>query len=365
MILRFLLEKEFKQVTRDAFLPAMIVGFPTMMMLLLPWAANLEVENIHLSVVDRDRSPLSGQLVRALDASNYFRLVELPASFPLSLEGVAAGRSDVVLDIPPRFGNDLEREGRARVFIAPNSVNGTKGGLAAAYLSTILEGFAATLREGVPAAEAVEVMTLNRFNPRLEYKPFMVPALMVMLLMLLCGFLPALNIVGEKERGTIEQINVTPVGKFTFILAKLIPYWVIGFAILTYSFGLAYLFYGIAPAGSLGTIYLFAALFVLGIAGFGLIVSNHSATMQQAMFVMFFFLMLFVLMCGIFSPVESMPGWARAIAAFNPLKYFVQVTRAVYLKGSGVSDLTGQLLALGIFAVVMNAWAVWGYRKSR
>jgi ABC-2 type transport system permease protein len=364
--LRFLLEKEFKQLARHPFLRVMIVAFPTLMMLLLPWAANLEVKESRLGVVDRDRSPLSGRLLRHIEASGHFRVVDLPASFPRALDGVAADESDVLLDIPPRFGEALERGEPVRLFIAPNSVNGTRGGLAAVYLSAILADFPATARTITPPPPPpVEVITLHRFNPGLEYKPFMVPALMVMLMMMLCGFLPALNIVGEKESGTIEQVNVTPVGKFTFIAAKLIPYWLIGFAVLTFSFFLAYLFYGITPAGSLWTIYLFALLFVLGIAGFGLIVSNHSNTMQQAMFVMFFFLMIFILMSGFFSPVESMPAWARVIAAFNPLKYFVEVMRAVYLKGSGVADLTIQLLALSAFAALMTTWAVWSYRKSR
>ncbi|MDR0543914.1 MAG: ABC transporter permease [Odoribacteraceae bacterium] len=356
--LRFLLEKEFKMLLRHSFLPKIIIAFPTIMMLLLPWAADLDVRDVRLAVVDRDRSSLSGQLTRAVEASGHFRLVAFPADYLAALEGVASGTVDAVLDIPPRFGEELERGESARVFIAPNGVNGTKGGLAAAYLYAILADFPS------PRPSPVTVTTLHRFNPLLEYKPFMVPALMVMLVMLLCGFLPALNIVGEKESGTIEQVNVTPVSKLAFIASKLIPYWLIGFLVLSYCFLLAYLFYGIAPEGSFGTIYLFALLFGLGISGAGLIVSNHSSTMQQAMFVMFFFLMLFVLMSGFFSPVESMPDWAQWITAFNPLRYFVEVVRGVYLRGCGTSDLVDQLLALLAFAAIMNAWAVWSYRKS-
>ena len=363
--LRFLLEKEFKQFARHPFLPKMAVAFPTLMMLLLPWAADLEVKDTRVGVVDRARSPVSARLVNTLEASGYFRVTDLPGSYPLAVDGVTAGEVDLVLDIPPRFGADLERGDMPRVFIAPNSVNGTRGGLAAAYLAMILDEFPGTIsRLARPPRPAIEVTTLHRFNARLGYKPFMVPALVVMLMTLLCGFLPALNIVGEKESGSIEQVNVSPVGKFTFIAAKLIPYWAIGCVVLAYSFFLAYLFYGIVPVGSYGTIYLFALLFVLGIAGFGLIVSNHSKTMQQAMFVMFFFLLIFLLISGFFSPVGSMPAWARVIAACNPLKYFVEVTRAVYLKGSGVRDLMDHLVALSIFAVIMNAWAVWSYRKS-
>ena len=210
----------------------------------------------------------------------------------------------------------------------------------------------------------VEVIPQNKFNPHMDYKVFMVPALMVMLLTMLCGFMPALNIVAEKEAGTIEQINVTPVGKFTFILAKLIPYWSIGFFVLTLCFGLARLFYGLAPAGSIVTIYAAAGLFVLTISGFGLMISNNSDTMQQATFVMMFFMVILILLSGLFTPISSMPQWAQNITILNPLKYLMQVMRLVYLKGSPFSQLTVQFAALAIFAVVLNLWAVLSYRKS-
>ena len=191
----------------------------------------------------------------------------------------------------------------------------------------------------------------------------MVPALMVMLLTLICGFLPALNIVGEKEAGTIEQINVTPVGKFTFILAKLLPYWLIGFVVLTTCFILAWVLYGITPVGHFLIIYFFAVLFVLSMSGLGLVISNHSATMQQSMFVMWFCMLVLILMSGLFTPISSMPEWAQVITVFNPLKYLMQVMRMVYLKGSGMADLLPQLGALLAFALVLNIWAVKSFKK--
>ena len=192
----------------------------------------------------------------------------------------------------------------------------------------------------------------------------MIPALMVMLLTLICGFLPALNIVSEKEVGTIEQINVTPVPKFIFILAKLLPYWLIGFVVLTVCFILAWLIYGIVPVGHFLLIYFFAVLFVLVMSGFGLVISNYSATMQQSMFVMWFCLLVVILMSGLFTPISSMPEWAQLITIFNPLRYFMEVMRMIYLKGSGFFDLLPQLGILLLFAVVFNSWAVISYRKN-
>lgn len=366
-MLRYLLEKEFKQLVRNSFLPRLILFMPCMVMLILPWAASMEVNNINLCIVDSDRSPLAARLAQKAASSAYFRLVDVQSSYERAMEGIESGRTDMILEIPDGFESDLFREGGSRVLISANAVNGTKGGLGSSYLSAIVNGFAAEVRSetgGGASGPAIEIVPRNLFNPTMNYKLFMVPALMVMLLTLICGFLPALNVVGEKEAGTIEQINVTPVGKFQFIIAKLIPYWLIGFLVLTICFALARLIYGIAPAGSLLTVYIGAILFVLAVSGFGLVISNYSGTMQQAMFVMYFFLIVLILMSGLFTPVSSMPGWARTITTINPLKYFIQVMRLVYLKGSTISDLLPQFAALGGFALALNTWAVLSYRKS-
>jgi ABC-2 type transport system permease protein len=188
---------------------------------------------------------------------------------------------------------------------------------------------------------------------------------MLMLLTMLCGFLPALSIVAEKEAGTIEQINVTPVRRMDFILAKLIPYWAVGFVVMAVCMALAAAVYRLVPVGSVGVVFLFTGVYILVVSGMGLVVSNHSSTMQQAMFVMFFFVMILLLMSGLFTPVRSMPAWARAIAAANPLKYFIEVMRLVYLKGSGFSQLLPQLGVLGAFAAGFNLWAVVSYRKQK
>jgi ABC-2 type transport system permease protein len=192
----------------------------------------------------------------------------------------------------------------------------------------------------------------------------MIPALMIMILAIICGFLPALNIVGEKENGTIEQMNVTPVSKFKFIISKLIPHWVVGFVSLTICFVVARLFYNLIPAGSILTIYILASVFVLAFSGFGLVVSNYAKTLQQAMFMMFFFVLTFIFMSGLYTPVENMPQWAQIISHFSPLKYMIQVLRLVYLKGSGFTELLTQFFALSAFAIFFNGWAVISYRKS-
>ncbi len=369
-MIKFLLEKEFKQILRNPFLPKLIFIFPCVMLLIMPWAANFEIKNINLSIVDNDHTPYSQRLIQKVTSSNYFRLADVSANYPKALKSIELDKADIVLEIPANFERDLVREQAAKLMISANTVNGTKGGLGSSYLSGIINDFAADVRNQwiqtsrISAMPSIEIVSQNRFNLQMDYKVYMVPALMVMLLTMLCGFMPALNIVGEKEAGTMEQINVTPVSKFIFIFSKLLPYWIIGFIVLTIGFTIAYLVYGLVPEGHLSTIYLFATVYILTVSGLGLVISNHSNTMQQAMFVMYFFVLIFILMSGLFTPIDSMPDWAQNITAFNPLRYFMEVMRAVYLKGSGITELKHQMFILLAFAIVFNSWAVISYKKS-
>ena len=371
-MLKFLIEKEFKQIRRNSFLPKMILAMPLMMMLVFPWAANQEIKNVRLSVVDNDRSTCSERLVNKTVSSGYFKLADVSATNDMALKSIESGKADIILEIESDFERNMNNGEAGRVMISANSVNGMKGGLGSSYLSSILADYSGELTDeyggpysvATPEIPSFGVEPQYRFNPHLDYKVFMVPALMVMLLTMLCGFLPALNIVGEKESGTIEQMNVTPVKKPVFVLAKLIPYWVIGFVVLIICMGLGAAVYGIYPVGSLPTLFLFASVYILVVSGMGLVISNYSDTMQQAMFVMFFFMMILLLMSGLFTPVASMPRWAQIITTVNPLKYFIQVMRLVYLKGSGFAQMIPQFSALCGFALVLNTWAVLSYKKN-
>jgi ABC-2 type transport system permease protein len=190
-----------------------------------------------------------------------------------------------------------------------------------------------------------------------------VPGMLVLLLTMVGSNLTAINIVKEKEIGTIEQINVTPVKKFHFILGKLIPFWVLGLIVFTVGFIIARLFYGIVPVGSMATIYVFAAVYLFAVLGLGLLISTYANTQQQAMLISFFLMMIFVLMSGLYTSIDSMPEWARYITRANPVSYFIQVIRMVVLKGSGLADIKYQLLSITGFAVVLNGWAVLNYHK--
>jgi len=368
-MLKYLIEKEFKQLRRNSFLPRMIIFFPLMVLLFLPLAANFEVKNINLEVIDQDRSSLSARLIRKITASGYFRLAGVADNYGEAMTSMELNTSDALIVIPQGFESDLIREHRGEISISANAVNSTKGVLGTAYITAIISDFTEELNTEMngPAygfTPSMEIIPLYRFNPFLRYPVFMVPALMVMLLTMICGFLPALNIVGEKEKGTLEQINVTPVGRFTLILSKLIPYWIIGFVVMTLCLGIARIFYSLTPKGPLPVLYLFSYIFILGVSGFGLVISNYGKTLQQAMFMMFFFIITFIFLSGLYTPVSSMEPWARFLSLFVPLRYMMEVFRQIYLKGSHFSDLLIQFAALSGFAVFFNTWAVLSYRKK-
>jgi ABC-2 type transport system permease protein len=360
--LRYLLEKEFKQIRRDRFLPKIIFIIPVLQLAILPFAANFEMQNIRISVVDSDHSVYSQRLTEKIRSSGYFKLTDISPTYEEGLAAIEKDKSDILIEIPANFEKELRKEGKAQVLIAANAINGTKGGLGSSYLSTIIQNFNNESGYGVRTAGGIT--SQNLYNPHLNYKNYMVPGIMVFLLTLIGGFLSALNIVSEKEKGTIEQINVTPLSKSLFLLSKLIPFWIIGFMLLSIGMIIAWLIYGLIPAGSFGTIYLFAAIYLIAFTGFGLAISSISSNQQQAMFTAFFFIIIFALMSGLFTPVSSMPEWAQKLTLFNPLRYFIDVMRMVYLKGSRLSDLSAQFFVICLFAIFFNALAVIGYRKS-
>ena len=283
--LKFLIRKEFLQIRRNAFLPRLIVIFPIRMMCVMPWVMNMEVKNVIVDVVDNDRSTLSQHLVHSIEASNYFIFNGQRPTYQDALKDIEMSRAHIVVVIPQHFSRDVTQGKQPQVLIAANAVNGTKGAMGSAYLTQIVT---ANAKADIAALQS-RVSTLFLYNKGMNFKVFMIPALLAMVLMLMCGFLPTLNIVGEKEAGTIEQINVTPVSKWAFILAKLIPYWVIALFVIVVCLLLSWLIYGITCQGPLWLVFQLAMLLALFWSSFGLIISNYSETMQQAIFVMWFF----------------------------------------------------------------------------
>jgi ABC-2 type transport system permease protein len=367
--LKFILRKEFHQIFRDPSILRIILIMPVIQLLILPWAADFEIKNIKLAVVDHDHSEYSRQLINKVTASGYFILTDYSSSYEHSLEQIEKDNADLVLQIPDHFEKDLVKENEAKLFMAINAINGTKANLGGAYLRNIIQDYNKQVRTEwiqlpkFSSETQIEVTSSNWFNPLLNYKYFMVPGILVILLTMVGTNLTAINIVKEKEIGTIEQINVTPIKKYHFILGKLIPFWIMGMVVLTLGLLIARVAYGIIPAGSFLTIYVFAAVYLLAVLGLGLLISTYSANQQQSMLLSFFLMMIFILLGGLYTSIDSMPEWAKWITRFNPVSYFIEVMRMVVLKGSGLADIKNQLLAMGGFAVGFNVWAIISYRK--
>jgi ABC-2 type transport system permease protein len=367
--IRFLLEKEFRQIFRDKAILRIIFIMPMIQLLILPLAADYEMKNIKLSVVDHDHSSYSRQLVNKITASGYFQLNDYSASFSNAMQQIEKDHSDIILEIPTNFGKELIKDNEAKLFVAANAINGVKAGMGSAYLQNIIRDYNGQIRaEWIQFPRFspelnIEITSSNWFNPSQNYRIFMVPGILVILVTMVGAFLSSLNIVREKEIGTIEQINVTPVKKHHFILAKLIPFWILGMVVMSFGFVIAWLAYGIIPAGSFFTIYVFAALYLLAVLGLGLLISTYTANQQQAMLISFFLIMIFILLGGLYTSIDSMPEWAQWITRFNPVSYFIEVMRRVVLKGSGLADIKDQLLIMAAFALFLNGWAVVNYRK--
>ena len=337
MTLKYLLRKEFTQIRRNSFIPRLIIVFPIMVMCVLPWVMNMEVKNIVVDVVDNDRTTTSQRLVHEIEASRYFVFHGQQPDYASALGNIEHSEADMAVVIPRNYSHDLALGHMPQVLIAANAVNGTKGAMGSAYLSQIV------LSSVMPTAPAMKskIDTLFLYNEHLNYKLFMIPALFTIVLMLITGFLPTLNIVSEKETGTIEQINVTPVNKWFFILAKLVPYWLIAFFIITVCLVLAWAVYGITPVGRVAPISL-----------------------QQAVLVMWFFVVILLLLSGLFTPTRSMPQAAYLTTYVNPVCYFIEAMRTVFIRGGNLGSIAHQVLALSVIGLFMGCWAVLSYKKN-
>lgn len=374
---KYLIEKEFKQFFRDPGLPRMAVMFPILMILVFPFAVSMDIRNISLVVVDHSMSMESARLIETCTASGYFRLVTGCHSAAEAQKMMDDNKADAIITIDSGFGKDTGNSSGFPVGIKINTVNGTKGSLGSQYILSCIRKYlddsgsgqgtaagAAVQAAGTSAIPQIEVSEKYYFNEYMDYKLFMVPALIVIAITMITAFLPALNIVSEKETGTIEQINVTPVSKTAFIVCKMIPYWVIAFFILASCLLIAWAVFGYTCKGSILALFLFTTLDIVVTAGLGLLISNYSNNAQQAMFVIWFFAMIFMLMSGIFTPVSSMATWSQYVTYMLPTTYFVEILRSVCLKGSRFADLGFQFVMLASFAVVINVIAVVTYRKQ-
>ena len=368
--LKFLLRKEFLQIFRDILILRMIFALPVIQLIILPYAATYEIKNITLSVVDHDHSEYSRKLINNFTASGYFQLVDYSRTYNEALDQVEKDKADLIIEIPEGFESDLIRESETKVLLAANAISGQTAGLAVAYANTIVKDFNNEVRTQwiqqprLNAIPVIDITSSNWFNPQMNYKYFIVPGILALLVTLVGFLMTSLNIVKEKEVGTIEQLNVSPIKKYQFILSKLIPFWVLGLVVLTIGFIISYIIYGIYPAGSFWVGFLFAGIYLIALLGFGLLTSIYADTQQQAMFIAYFFMLIFILLGGLFSPIENMPNWAQYLTYVNPVRYLIEAMRMLVLKGSSFWDLRYHFLIVTGFAIVFNGLAIFKYKKT-
>lgn len=366
----YLLQKEFRQIFRNKTMLPMIFVIPIMQMLILVFAATYDIKRIDLVVVDKDMSSTSRELIAKFDGIPFFNVVKQELSEKLAEQNLLNEKGDAILIFPYNFERDLIHNDKSKIQLLVNAIESNTAQLIFSYSANIIGDFnKSNIAEwkGIPEFTPPTQIKISEnywYNPELDYKWFMAPGILAVLVTLIGMFLSGMNMVREKEIGTIEQLNVTPIKKHQFIICKLVPFWVIGLFDLALGLTIAWVVFDLPIVGSLFTLFFLAGVYLISVLGLGLFISTVTHTQQQVMFISFFFLMIFVLMGGIFTPVESMPDWAQTLNRLNPIYYFMRIMRMVVLKGSSFFDLIEEFISLLILGITFLSLAIWRYRKT-
>jgi ABC-2 type transport system permease protein len=341
---------------------------PMVQLLVLSFAATFEIKNTNLYIVDNDHSQLSRELTGKFRGSPFYTITGYTDDYKTAQQALELRKASQILVIPSKFEQDLHELDKAKVQVVTDAINGSAAALTSAYALSIIRDFNVRLLvETFPAVDLKDPIDIRYsfwYNPKLDYTTFMVPGILVLLITIIGLFLSGMNVVREKEIGTIEQINVTPIHKYEFIAGKLIPFWIISLFELAIGLTMAKLIFNIPMVGSIELIFGVAAVYLIAIMGLGLFISTLADTQQQSMFLSWFFMVIFILMSGLFTPIDSMPEWAKTINIINPIHYFIPVMRNVMLKGSTFADISKHFWALACYGFISISLAVWRYRKT-
>ena len=367
--LLYILQKEFIQIFRNKGMLPVIFVMPLIQMLILVFSATNELSHVDLAIVDFDHSASSRKLISQINGNPFFKVRQDIGTTTDAEDLLMRYKVDLALIIPQKFEKDLTLNNAADVQVLIDAINGTSAQLSLGYLSNIIGTFSKNvlIRQNITKENSSKSIIINStfwFNQQLNFKHYMAPGILVILITVIGMLLGGMNLVREKELGTIEQINVTPIKKWQFIGGKLLPFLAIGLFDLAFGLFIAKLAFNIPIRGSLLLLSGLAAIYLFLVLSIGLFISTISNTQQQATFVSYFLLMVFVLMSGLFTPVESMPAWAQNMDYLNPIYYFVKIMRSVLLKGSGFSEIFNEFAALSIFALTMFGLAIFMYRKT-
>lgn len=367
--IRFILQKEFLQIFRDKGMLPIIFLMPLIQLIVLGNAATYEIKNIDVYIVNQDRTPASRTLEDDFLSTKYFTISGYSSQISQAKKSMQEGNTDMIVVIPRHFEKDLKNDRFDKLGLLFNAENGNAASVSQTYAETIIQQFTKQWQQSHPSIapvgeqKLINIHTVNWYNPELKYTSYMVPGILVILVTMIGMFLSGMNIVKEKEVGTIEQLNVTPIKRYQFIIGKLAPFWILGLGELGFGLFAAWIIFRIPMVGSLFLVFFVAAIYLLVVLGLGLFISTLTDTQQQAMFIAWFIMVVFILMGGLFTPIESMPIWAQKITFFNPIAHFIEVMRRVLVKGANFADIKYQIIILSSFAVAIIALAVSRYRK--
>jgi ABC-2 type transport system permease protein len=364
----FLAQAEVLHILRDRVLLAQVLVVPVVQLLILSNAATFEIRNTPIYTLDLDRTSTSRGLIHHLAASGHFQIVDTTPSLDRANEALLAGTVTMVVMIPHDFEASIRRTGVGPVELSLNAEKGSAAGIVQSYAARVLAEYAAELSAGLtrPALRVsprIDVRVRGRYNPTLNYKHYMVPGILVALMTMIGTLLSAQNIAREKELGTLEQLNVTPITRGEFIVAKLLPFWVLGLLELSLGLIVGTLVFDIPVRGSVPLLFGVAGVYLAVALGIGLFISALVETQQQAMFVTFFIVNIYLLMSGLFTPIDSMAPWVQVASQINPVRHFVTISRAILMKGAGPADIARPLAILAVSAVIALTIAVSQYRK--
>ncbi|MGC9312726.1 MAG: ABC transporter permease [Sediminispirochaetaceae bacterium] len=371
-IIRFFLQKEFAQLRRDRKMLPIVFIAPVLQLLMLGCAANLDVEHIPIAVVDHDVSVESRRLADDFIQSGYFDRVSQFQDPALIDDRIDEGEIVMALVIPSGFQRDMKRGGDVAIQAIVDGADANTATIAMNYADIIARRYSAELKlEGLQSASGggiyipIEAEPRVWYNPELKSRNFMVPGILALLLMVMTMLLTSLAVVKEKEQGTLEHLNVTPIRPIQLIVGKLVPFSIIGMVDVLLILAASWILFGLVPEGNILLLIVLSALFLLTTLGLGLLVSTLSRTQQQAMMSAVFFVMLPMLfLSGFAFPIENMPRIIQYVTYALPLRYYFVIIRGIFLKGAGLSTLWDETLMLGIFGVLVLSVSILRFKKQ-
>ncbi len=364
-----LIKKEFIQIFRNPILAQLITILPLAYLLIFPFSADLEIKSLNIAIIDNDHSSISRDIRNSLKGTKYFKVKESIVTKKQADKQMKKDNIDIIIEIPQYFEKKIYCNEKPTLFLIANAINNMKTAVGVAYVQQFLEGYIKNIaniqiKNMTSPPIQINLYTSQWFNKKMDYKNIFVPGILAVLVSMIGSMLSTLNIVREKELGTIEQMNVTPINKFQFFSGKLIPFWIIG--MIEFGIGLIVMRYmfDISIQGSVFLLLIFTAVFLFGMLGLGFMVSIFSKNQVQATYIIIFLFIIFILLSGLFTPIDSMPYWGQIINVVNPIAHFTEILKYIILKGTTIHDLKIYLIGFSAFAVIINVITISLYKNS-